>query len=278
LIICGAIFAAASLARSQNVCFIDAIEVPEIKGHVLLEVSQKTVPLSDTTLEVTPDDGSKTIIAKTASDKDGAFVIRGVKPGCYSVTARHVGLPEFTAYVKVESSDAKLTDVPEIRFILRNNPSQVSGGANAERAFPGADQLLLLAMYTDNIGMFWPAGRTLYAVVTKDGHMTYTDIVGKELIEKSRDLSPAELAKLRSVLEASNVTNLSGNLVAARDRGQDYATRLEVKIIREQQLQEFILINYWPSAKRDYPPATKDLLCLVDELRRSSYRLTQACN
>jgi len=146
-------------------------------------------------------------------------------------------------------------------------------------AIPGwaSDQPILLSLYTDNLGVVSPSGRRLYAVVTKDGVMTYADKSDEGIVERSRTLTSVELAKLREVLAGSELTALRGAVTAGQFHPRDYQTSLEVMISRDPRSQEFTLVDYDPSAGRDFPAAARDLLCLVDRLRGSKYRLSQNC-
>lgn len=146
-------------------------------------------------------------------------------------------------------------------------------------AIPGwaSDPPVLLSLYTDNLGVVSPSGRRLYAVVTKDGVMTYADKSDDGIVERSRTLTSVELAKLREVLAGSALTALRGSVTAGQFHPRDYQTSLEVMISRDPRSQEFTLVDYDPSGGRDFPAAARDLLCLVDRLRGSKYRLSQNC-
>lgn len=141
-----------------------------------------------------------------------------------------------------------------------------------------SDQAILLSVYTDNLGVVSPSGRRLYAVVTRDGMMTYAEKSDKRIVERRRTLTSGELAKLRKVLAGTELTALRGSVVAGQFHPRDYQTSLEVTISRDRQgRQEFTLVDYDPSAGRDFPAAARELLCLVDQLRGSKYRLSQNC-
>jgi hypothetical protein len=134
------------------------------------------------------------------------------------------------------------------------------------------DQATLVAVYIANIGMASPQGNRSYVTVDKYGAMTFANPTEKEWLNGKRTLRRSELRRLQEVLSNVELSRLRGNILADfHPPVYDYQTSLRVTITRESGAQEFTLVNYDPSAGRDFPPGAKELLCLVDELRRSSF-------
>jgi hypothetical protein len=85
----------------------------------------------------------------------------------------------------------------------------------------------LVELYTDNQGLYFPAGRTLYAVIFDDGRLQYMDTTNRDLIVKHRVLTAAELIALRQRLESKAILQFTG-IVNADHQPQhsDYQTNL----------------------------------------------------
>jgi hypothetical protein len=139
------------------------------------------------------------------------------------------------------------------------------------------DPTVLVSIYTDNLGLVTPEGKRLYTEIAKNGATIYTDRTEKGFVDRKRTLSDAELSKLRGVLKNEKLSALEGAQLGRTAAHVDYVTRIVVNIMRDSGPQEFTLILFDPSTGHDFPAGAKDLLCLVDEIRASSYRLTRNC-
>jgi len=146
----------------------------------------------------------------------------------------------------------------------------------ASASLPTHDEPLI-AVYTENSGVVSPAGKRLYVVVSQEGVMTYVDRVGGRLTNRSRTLTRSELSQLTSLLEDSKLKTLIGPLRAPVFHPRDYQTSIQISIHRSTGDQKIDLIDYDPSAGRDFPEAAKQVLCLLDGFTKSEYRVTQDC-
>jgi hypothetical protein len=139
------------------------------------------------------------------------------------------------------------------------------------------DQSVLVSIYTDNLGLVTPEGKRLYAEIAKNGAMIYADRTEKGFVDRKRTLTDAELSKLRGALKNEQLSALKGAQLGRTGAHVDYVTGIVVNIMRDSGPQEFTLTLFDPSTGHDFPAGAKDLLCLVDETRASSYRLTRNC-
>ena len=55
----------------------------------------------------------------------------------------------------------------------------------------------IVEIYTDNQGLYFPAGKTLYATVFDDGQLEYMDTTNRDLVVRHRDLTTAEFIAVR---------------------------------------------------------------------------------
>lgn len=136
----------------------------------------------------------------------------------------------------------------------------------------------ILTVYTDNLGMVTPQGKKLYVKVTASGRMTYTDQRQQGYYTRERALTKSELGRLRNILQNPALSAISDTVHADSDKGaNDYLTDLQITIPRDGVTKKIRLVGFNGCPGRDYPPAVKDLLQFVDELRASSYRLSASC-
>lgn len=136
---------------------------------------------------------------------------------------------------------------------------------------------VLLSIYTDNVGVVSPSGRHLYAVVTTDGEMTYADRLNKEITDRKRELTATELSRLRAAVRDPNLREIHGTRSDKSRTHVDYQMSVIVTITTGDAPHEFTLVNYDEADGRYFPPGAKELLCTVDDLRQSSYRITRGC-
>lgn len=141
----------------------------------------------------------------------------------------------------------------------------------------GNDRALLLSIYTDNVGVVSPIGRHLYASINTSGEMTYADRTKAGIVNCKRILTASQLSRLNSVLHDARLSEIQGRKVDHTRSHLDYMINVEVVIARSSGRQEFTLVDYDPAAGRDFPEGARELLCMIDAFRRSSYRLTQNC-
>jgi hypothetical protein len=134
----------------------------------------------------------------------------------------------------------------------------------------------LIELFTDNQGMYFPAGRTLYAIIRDDGRMEY--LVGRDMRVKYKELTPSEVATINRLIQSKEVSQFSGTINAAhQDPHQDYQTNLEVSIQRKGTVQHFVLQGFEPDDGRQFPADFEKLICFVDLLRAADYRISSDC-
>jgi hypothetical protein len=147
----------------------------------------------------------------------------------------------------------------------------ITGGASSN------DRNFVISIYTNNLGPVTPEGRRLYAVVAKDGEMTYADSADNGIVNRKRALNTTEFSKLKELLKNQPLSALKGARLGRSGAHVDYVTRVEVSIVRDSEPQEFSLVLYDPSTGHDFPAGAKELLCFIDEIRGSTYRLSGDC-
>ena len=279
LLICLALVAT-SVAIAETPCLPNVLTVPAIRGHVYFESKEERKPLADITIKVIPSSGHGHTLAKTRTAKDGRFEFHNIKPGDYyvSIDHKHKEFAGILIDVQVDPQEAANSDTPEFRIVLRNNYFQSCSGSYAEIGSPAGDQNILLSIYTDNSGMVNPSGRFIYAVIRKDGQMTYADMTYEHLLYKKRALNKVELTKLLAAIDNEPLLQLKGKMSPQKYHLVDYHIVLLFEIARDSARQEFALSDFARYVGDDYPPAAKSLLCLVDELCGSKYRLSEACD
>ena len=133
------------------------------------------------------------------------------------------------------------------------------------RLFPSQGPAKILEMFTDNSGLYFPAGRLLYVTVFSDGTLDYMERGDKEMVVRHRHLTSKQMKRLRILLNTRGVVEPSGVLVAegnAHDR--DYQTNLEVFIQRADLTQVFTLQGFSPDLGRPFPHDLAELTCFVD--------------
>jgi hypothetical protein len=141
----------------------------------------------------------------------------------------------------------------------------------------GESQTLVLSTFTDNLGVASPSGKHLYATVTEGGTMTYADITEDRIVKSQRVLTTIELSQLREAFHNSQLAALRGTISGGNFHPRDYQMSLEVIILRGQERQQFTLVDYDRAEGQGIPPGAAELLCLVDEVRGSRYRVSQGC-
>jgi hypothetical protein len=190
---------------------------------------------------------------------------------------RHGESAWITVEVEINSQNAAGGAGPEIRIVLRNDIFAQCRGSYAEAFRPEIDQSTLLSVYTDSSGMVSVSGRHLYAVVMKDGQMTYADYGDHGYVERKRTLTSAELAELQAAIDSGPITQLKGTMSPDRYRLVDYHIAMMFTIARDSTRQEFTLANYGGYEGENLPAGAENLLCLVERLRASTYRWYEDC-
>ena len=135
-----------------------------------------------------------------------------------------------------------------------------------------------LTIYTDNTGMAVPQGRQLYVKISASGQMTYLDKKKERYYSRKRSLTKTELARLQAHLQNPALSAISGVQRAVPSPGaNDFSTDLQVIIGRGRTEQKIQMFGYTGCPGHDYPAPVRELLQVVDELRASAYRLSDAC-
>jgi hypothetical protein len=141
-----------------------------------------------------------------------------------------------------------------------------------------APQVPLVELYTNNQGLYFPAGRTLYAVIFDDGRLEYMDTTNRDLVVKHRVLTAAELIALRRRLGSKPILQFTGITNADHQpQRSDYQTNLEVSVRRDRTRQRFVMRGFDAEDGRPFPQVLNALLCIVDDLKHVQYRLSLNC-
>ncbi len=141
----------------------------------------------------------------------------------------------------------------------------------------------LVELYTDNVGQCnpLPGGRTLYAVVFKDGDLKYIDTSNHSddgLEVKHRVLTALEFTALQQRLGSETLHQFTGIINAEHQaRPSDCQTALEVSIPRDSTVQRFVMRGFDAKSGRPFPKPMNGLLCGVDDLTQFQYRLSSNC-
>lgn len=141
----------------------------------------------------------------------------------------------------------------------------------------------LVELYTDNVGQSnpLPGGRTLYAVIFKDGDLKYIDTSNLShdgLVVKHRVLTDQELTVLQQQLRSETLHQFTGIINAEHQvRPSDCQTALEVSIPRDSTVQRFVMRGFDAKGGRPFPKPMNGLLCGVDDLTQFQYRLSSNC-
>ena len=67
-------------------------------------------------------------------------------------------------------------------------------------SFAQTSRLPLVELYTDNRGLYFPAGRTLYATIFMDGHIDFMDTSNHDLVIRHDALSHDEVNKIKEMM------------------------------------------------------------------------------
>lgn len=136
----------------------------------------------------------------------------------------------------------------------------------------------LVELYTNNRGLYFPAGRTLYAVVFGDGRVECMDTSNRDLVVKHRTLSATKVAALERRLNSKPLLRFAGVIDSDHQpQRADYQTNLEVSIRRDRIVQRFVMRGFDAGDGRPFPEAFNALLCVVDDLKDVQYRLSSNC-
>jgi len=136
----------------------------------------------------------------------------------------------------------------------------------------------LVELYTENRGLYFPAGRTLYAAIFMDGHFDFMDTSNRDLVVRHKTLTHYQVDRLKEILAKRAFRDFHGIIHADRqEQFRDYETNLEVIVHYSQGVQSFTLRGFDAADGKPLPRAINDFLCIVDDLKRVSYRLSSGC-
>jgi hypothetical protein len=136
----------------------------------------------------------------------------------------------------------------------------------------------LVEIYTDNQGLYFPAGRTLYAVISEDGRMNYLDTSNHDMVVKHKVLTSSEMTKVKQLLGEKELMQFRGIVGADReDSTKDYQTNLEIVIQRKTRTQRFTMQGFDQDDGRPLPQGLNRLLCFVDGIRGDKFRVSSNC-
>lgn len=156
--------------------------------------------------------------------------------------------------------------------------SVLAFGLSTACIFAQSDRSPLVELYTDNSGLYFPAGRTLYATIFMDGHIDVMDTANRDIVIRHETLSRNEIDKLKKMIAKKAFRELHGTTQAERhERFQDYHTSLEVIVHYPQGIQSFTMRDFDAEDGRPFPPSFNNFLCLIDDLKKVEYRLSSNC-
>lgn len=141
-----------------------------------------------------------------------------------------------------------------------------------------SDPTPVVELYTDNSGLWFPAGRTLYATVFGDGRMDYMDTSHHDLVVKHAQLSASSLAEVETMLFSDKLRPFEGTVgLKHQEKFRDYQTRLDVIIHGPNGQRSIVFLGFEPELGKPFPPAFNEFLCLTDRLKGADYRLSEDC-
>lgn len=136
----------------------------------------------------------------------------------------------------------------------------------------------LVELYTNNQGLYFPAGRTLYATIYMNGQIDFMDTSHHDFVVKHQQLSRSEVARVKKMTEMRSVKELQGIVQSEQEKPhQDYQTNLEVTISYPEGVHSFTLRGFDSGDARRFPRGFNEFLCLVDDLKQVEYRLSSGC-
>jgi hypothetical protein len=126
--------------------------------------------------------------------------------------------------------------------------------------------------------MYFPAERTLYAVIFADGQIDYMDTAHHDLAIRHGKITRVEVAKMKRAMETTAFKEFQGIIQSEHQRPhQDYQTNLEVAVYSPLGMRSFTLRGFDPEDGRPFPSNFNEFLCIVDNLKRVEYRLSSGC-
>lgn len=136
----------------------------------------------------------------------------------------------------------------------------------------------LVELYTDNVGLWFPAGKTLYATIFEDGRIEYIDTAQHDLVTRHRQLSAASVAAVKQRLASDDLRKLKGVVESERhERDKDYQTILKLTIFYPRGIHSVTFLGFEPENGRPYPDSVNEFLCMIDGFKKVEYRLSAAC-
>ena len=119
---------------AQGMCVPDPLMGSTIRGHVYFEVDGKKEALSAVNIELSTYGYDRPVLKTVTTDSQGWFEMPKIRPGHYSLTAKHAGVIGLTVEIRLKRSKKAEEGNGGIEFILRNDPSKACGGATVKLA------------------------------------------------------------------------------------------------------------------------------------------------
>jgi hypothetical protein len=136
----------------------------------------------------------------------------------------------------------------------------------------------VVELYTDNSGLWFPAGRTLYATIFGDGRIDFMDTSHHDLVIKHSQISASSLAKVEAMLFSDDLRQYKGIIeLKHQDARRDYQTNLDVMIHDPNSVHSITFRGFEPENGKPFPPSFNEFLCLIDRLKGVDYRLSIGC-
>jgi hypothetical protein len=136
----------------------------------------------------------------------------------------------------------------------------------------------LVELYTDNTGLWFPAGKTLYATIFEDGQIEYMDTAHHDLVTRHKQLSAASVGEVKQQIASGDMRRFKGVVESEhQERWKDYQTSLKLTIHYPRGLRSVTFLGFEPENGRPFPEPVNEFLCMVDELKGVEYRLSAAC-
>jgi hypothetical protein len=153
------------------------------------------------------------------------------------------------------------------------------GGANSsfgrERA---CRKTPLIEVDYDASGMLSPQGKYLYFSLCNDGFVQYEvekSSPGTKEVRRER-LTDSQFSSLRELLESEEIKNLRGTY-DSKSNFRDYRLSMIVHISRSQEIQTFTVLNILSNDEESFPLVIPRLLCAVDKLRNTDFKMSHNC-
>ena len=119
---------------AQGMCVPDPLMSSAIRGHAYFEVEGKKEALSAVKIELSTYGYDRPVLKTVTTNSEGWFEMTKIRPGHYSLTAKHAGVIGLTVEIRLKRPKKAEDGNVGIEFTLRNDPSKACGGATVKLA------------------------------------------------------------------------------------------------------------------------------------------------